>query len=51
MIKYAFWISVFMIILAIVLIWSGKGQDGTASTIIGSILVYWLSKGNNEKLN
>jgi membrane protein YqaA with SNARE-associated domain len=26
-----------------------KSQDGTASTIIGSISGYWLGQGNNEK--
>lgn len=49
MLKYRFMVSVLMMGLAIALVWAGKGQDGTASTIIGSISGYWLGQGNNKK--
>lgn len=32
-----------------ILVMTGKGQDGIASTITGAILVYWLGQGENEK--
>lgn len=42
-----FWISIFLLGFAIALVWSGKGQEGTASTIIGSISGYWLGQATN----
>lgn len=49
MLKYKFWISVLMVVLVIVLVITGRGQEGIASTITGAILVYWLGQGENEK--
>lgn len=49
--RYTFWVSVLLILLVTALVWAGKGQDGTVSTIIGAISGYWLGQGNNGKPN
>lgn len=47
MIKYTFWVSIIMIILVFILIFTGRGQE-TVGTIVGSITGFWLGQSNGE---
>jgi len=40
--KYRFRFSVLMMVLVVALVWVDKGQEVIISTIIGSMLAYWL---------
>ena len=46
---YTFWISVLLIVLALILLLVGQGQNGTASTIVGAVSGFWLGQGSNNK--
>lgn len=48
MLKYSFWVSIIMIVLVFLLIFTGRGQE-TVGTIIGSITGFWLGQSNNEQ--
>lgn len=49
MLKYTYYITIGLMIIVILLIITGMGQDGTASTLIGAISGFWLGQSTNEK--